>query len=94
MPYPYGSKNAVLLAKGQGVAGSNATCLSLTPKTGGLQFKCRQCSRPGYQPFAKAKSFEFDIRSNTQSSDKFASATPRGQLPPVKIFIMNVSETC
>lgn len=89
--YPYDAKNTVLLAKGQGVAGSTATCATLS-KGGGLQLKCKGCSRPGYQPFAKAKSLEFDIRSNTQSDDEFASSTPRGQLPPVKLFMMNVSE--
>jgi hypothetical protein len=89
--YPYDAKNTFLLAKGQGVAGSTATCATLS-KGGGLQFKCKGCSRPGYQPFAKAKSLDFDIRSSTQSDDEFASSTPRGQLPPVKLFMMNVSD--
>ena len=87
---PYNAKNTVLLAEGQGVAGSNATCATLS-EGGAVEFKCRQCSRPGYQPFAKATALRFDIRSNTRSSDAFASSTPRGQLPPLKLFLMNVS---
>jgi hypothetical protein len=52
---------------------------------------CRQCNRTGYQPFAKARTLRFDIRSNTQSDDPFASSTPRGRLPSLKLFMMNVS---
>ncbi len=86
----YDAKNAFLLAKGQGVNGTNATCATLS-KGGAMQFQCKQCSRPGYQPFAKATSLQFDIRSTTKSSDEFASSTPRGKLPPLKLFMMNVS---
>lgn len=87
---PYDAKNTELIAKGQGVDGSMATCASLS-KGGAFKFYCRNCSRPGYQPFAKAKSLHFNIRSNTKSSDEFASSTPKGQLPPLKIFLMGVS---
>lgn len=87
---PYDASNAVLLARGQGVEGSTATCAVLS-KGGGIKFWCRECARPGYQPFSKAQSLQFDIRSNTKSSDPFASSTPRGELPPLKLFLMNVS---
>jgi hypothetical protein len=52
----------------------------------------RQCNTTGYQPFAKARTLRFDIRSNTQSNDPFASSTPRGRLPSLKLFMMNVSQ--
>jgi hypothetical protein len=87
---PYDAKNTELIAKGQGVDGSAATCATLS-KGGAIKFNCRNCSRPGYQPFAKAKSLNFDIQSNTKSSDEFASSTPKSQLPPLKIFLMSVS---
>lgn len=87
---PYRAKNSVLLAKGEGIGGSTGTCASLS-KDGAVQFLCRQCSRPGYQPFAKAKALKFDIRSNTKSADPFASSTPAGELPALKVFLMNVS---
>jgi len=88
---PYNSKNNVLMAKGEGVGGGAATCASLS-QGGAVQFLCRQCSRPGYQPFAKAEALQFSIRSNTKSTDPFASSTPAGQLPGLKVFLMNVSE--
>jgi hypothetical protein len=87
---PYNAKNTVLLAKGEGVDGSVATCATLS-QGGAVKFNCRQCSRPGYQPFAKATSLQFDIRSNTKSDDEFASSTPRGKLPGIKLYLMNVS---
>jgi hypothetical protein len=87
---PYNAKNTVLLAKGEGVDGSIATCATLS-QNGAVKFNCRQCSRPGYQPFAKATSLQFDIRSNTKSNDEFASSTPRGKLPGIKLYLMNVS---
>jgi cullin-associated NEDD8-dissociated protein 1 len=86
---PYNAKNTVLLAKGEGVDGSVATCATLS-QGGAVKFNCRQCSRPGYQPFAKATSLQFDIRSNTKSDDEFASSTPRGKLPGIKLYLMNV----
>jgi hypothetical protein len=87
----YNAKNTVLLAKGQGIGGSTGTCASLSQK-GAVQFVCRQCSRPGYQPFAKAKALNLNIRSNTKSADPFASSTPVGELPVLKVFLMDVSD--
>jgi cullin-associated NEDD8-dissociated protein 1 len=87
---PYNAKKTVLLAEGQGVDGSTATCATLS-EGGAVEFRCRQGSRPGYQPFAGAESLQFDIRSNTKSDDPFASSTPARELPGLKIFLMNVS---
>jgi hypothetical protein len=77
----------VLLADGQGVGGSIATCATLS-QGGAVSFKCRQSSRAGYQPFTKAESLVFDIRFNTQSDAEFASSPPCGDLPPLKLFLM------
>jgi hypothetical protein len=90
---PYNARNSVLLARDQGVDSSVATCTTLS-RGGAVNFQCRQCSRAGYQPFARAESLRFDIRSNTQSDDEFASSTPRGELPGIKLFLMNVSGGC
>ena len=90
---PYSTKDTRLLAAGQGVGGGTALCSSIS-QGGALAFICRECSRPGYQPFAKAQSLQMSIRSNTKSLDPFASSTPPGQLPPLKIFMMNVSVLC
>jgi hypothetical protein len=90
---PYNARNSVLLARDQGVDSSVATCTTLS-QGGAVKFQCRQCSRTGYQPFAGAEALRFDIRSNTQSNDEFASSTPRGELPGLKLFLMNVSGAC
>lgn len=87
---PYKSRNNVLLAEGKGVDGSTATCSTIS-EGGGFEFQCKQCAKPGYQPFAIAEVLRFDIRSDTNSNDKFASSTPRGELPPLKMFLINVS---
>lgn len=34
---------------------------------------------------------KFLIRSNTKSKDPYASSTPPGKLPALKVFMMNVS---
>jgi hypothetical protein len=86
----YGAKNTRLMAKGEGLLGSNATCASLS-KDGAIPFICRECTRPGYQPFAKATTIQFWIRSNTKSADPYASSTPPGKVPELKMFLMNVS---
>lgn len=87
---PYDSRNNVLLAEGEGVDGTTATCSTIS-EAGGVEFQCKQCAKPGYQPFADAEVLRFDIRSNTNSNNEFASSTPRGELPPLKMFLMNVS---
>jgi hypothetical protein len=85
----YGAKDTKLMAEGEGISG-NATCATLS-KDGAIPFFCRDCTRPGYQPFTKANILQFWIRSNTKSLDPFASSTPPGKLPELKVFLMNVS---
>lgn len=89
---PYSTKNTRLLDPKQGIGGSTALCSTIS-QGGAIAFICRSCSKPGYQPFAKAKSLQLSIRSNTQSLDPFASSTPPGELPQLKIFMMNVSNS-
>lgn len=48
---PYNAKNTVLLATGEGMGGSTAMCATLS-ENGAVAFVCRECTRPGYQPFA------------------------------------------
>jgi cullin-associated NEDD8-dissociated protein 1 len=88
---PYSAKEMVLLASEQGRAGGTAICGSLS-EGGGVPFGCRQCTREGYRPFAKARSLQFWIRSNTQSTHPFASSTPPGTLPGLKVFLMNTDQ--
>ncbi len=47
---------------------SNATCIELGPKQGGLTLACRECDRSGYQPFAGASALEFWIKDMNGSS--------------------------
>ena len=54
--------------RGYGVGGSNATCISIGPKAGGLTLACRECSQSGYQPFKGASAIEFWIRDQNGSS--------------------------
>eukprot|EP00878_Enallax_costatus_P021026 GHUV01022243.1.p2 GENE.GHUV01022243.1~~GHUV01022243.1.p2 ORF type:complete len:126 (+),score=30.35 GHUV01022243.1:1107-1484(+) len=54
-----------------------------------MAFVCRSCNKPGYQPFGKAQNLKFLIRSNTKSNDPWASSTPPGKLPELKVFLMN-----
>ena len=88
---PYNAKNMELLAPGQGRARGLAICGSLS-KGGGIPLTCRECTKLGYQPFAKTKSLQFWIRSNTKSTDPFASSTPPGALPGLKVFLMNTEQ--
>lgn len=59
---------APLVPQGYGVGGSNATCISIGPKAGGLTLACRECSQSGYQPFKGASALEFWIRDQNGSS--------------------------
>ena len=47
---------------------SNATCISLGPKQGGITLACRECGQSGYQPFKGASALEFWIRDQNGSS--------------------------
>ena len=60
--------NAYHVPQGYGVGGSNATCISIGPKAGGLTLACRECSQSGYQPFKGASALEFWIRDQNGSS--------------------------
>ncbi|WIA23970.1 hypothetical protein OEZ85_013605 [Tetradesmus obliquus] len=85
--FPYSSSNFTLIIPGAATpAGTPSTCLSISPG-GGLSFKCRECYKAGFQPFAGASAISFWIRSNTQSSDPFASSTPPGQAPGLKLIL-------
>jgi hypothetical protein len=77
-------------AAGEGLDGSTATCLT-SSKGGAVVFTVRDGYKPGYQPFAKAERLDFWIKSNTKSSDVYASSTPKGLPPPLKVFLMSVS---
>ena len=88
---PYRHKNSNLFVEGEGVYGGSAMCTTLS-QDGSVPFKCRNCTNKGYQPFGKATVLQFWIKSNTKSSDPFASSTPPGKVPPIKMFIMNVSD--
>ncbi|KAF6253155.1 hypothetical protein COO60DRAFT_1643399 [Scenedesmus sp. NREL 46B-D3] len=85
--FPYSSSDFNLIVSGAATpAGTPSTCLSISPG-GGLGFKCRDCYKSGLQPFAGASAISFWIRSNTQSSDPFASSTPPGQAPDLKLIL-------
>jgi hypothetical protein len=89
---PYLDKNTELFVKGEGVFGGSAMCTTLS-QGGSVPFICRNCTNEGYQPFGKAQVLQFWIRSNTKSSNQFASSTPPGRVPPLKMFLKNVSAT-
>ncbi|KAJ9509472.1 hypothetical protein QJQ45_001939 [Haematococcus lacustris] len=59
--------------------GTKSTCVSVAPK-GGLSFRCRQCQRPGFQPFAGRTQLRFWIRPDTEDSDPFNTSTPAGEV--------------
>jgi hypothetical protein len=82
--------NAQLRAKGEGLAGGVATCATSSPG-GAVVFWMRNGTQPGYQPFKGATSLDFWIKSNTKTNDPYASDTPPGKVPPIKIFLMHVS---
>ncbi|KXZ56876.1 hypothetical protein GPECTOR_1g790 [Gonium pectorale] len=85
--FPYSAGYFRLQQQGAGLDGSTGTCVQLSPG-GGLSFRCRQCGRPGYQPFAGASGIGFWIRSTSNSSDPLESSTPQGVVPPLKLFVM------
>lgn len=77
LPFPY--LTHACRHAGAGIDGGAATCLQLSPG-GGISFLCRECGRPGYQPFANASAISFWIRSNSNSTDPFVSSTPSDQV--------------
>ncbi|EIE19971.1 hypothetical protein COCSUDRAFT_67654 [Coccomyxa subellipsoidea C-169] len=66
--FPYKHNTVTFWSQGYGVGGSNATCISLGPKQGGITLACRECGRSGYQPFKGASALEFWIRDQNGSS--------------------------
>jgi hypothetical protein len=54
--------------QGYGLGGSNATCVELGPKQGGLTLACRECAQSGYQPFARGNAVEFWLKDQNGSS--------------------------
>ena len=54
--------------QGFGVGGSNATCVELGPKQGGLTLACREGYQSGYQPFARGDTIEFWLKDMNGSS--------------------------
>eukprot|EP00775_Hariotina_reticulata_P013960 gene13960-14074_t len=85
---PYFAKNTYLTAAGAGYQGNAATCATLS-QNGAIAFFCRGCSKEGYQPFTKGQYLFFSVRSNTQSKDPYASSTPPGKMPQLKVFLSN-----
>jgi len=65
-----------------------ATCITAS-KNGAVKFSVKK--RTGM--FMDGGRLDMWIKSNTKSSDPYASSTPRGQPPNLKIFLMNVSDT-
>jgi hypothetical protein len=51
------------LVQGQGIGGSNATCVQLSSVPGGLTFAMRDGDQPGYQPFQGASAIQFWIKN-------------------------------
>ncbi len=54
--------------QGAGIGGSNATCIELGPKAGGLTLASRQAQKAGYQPFGKASAVQFWLKDKNGSS--------------------------
>lgn len=54
--------------QGQGLGGSNATCVQLSSVPGGLTFAMRSGNEPGYQPFKGASSLDFWIKNLNSST--------------------------
>ncbi len=72
----------LLHMQGQGLGGSNATCVQLSSVPGGLTFAMRSGDQPGYQPFNDASSLDFWIK-NLNSSTTPPSLRVRVALEPV-----------
>jgi hypothetical protein len=74
-------------AAGEGRNGRTATCLTAS-KDGAVKFNVKR--RTGM--FMDGGRLDMWIKSNTKTNDRYASSTPRGQAPNLKIFLMNVSD--
>jgi len=54
--------------QGQGLGGSNATCIQLSSVPGGLTFAMRDGEKPGYQPFNEASALQFWVKNLNSTS--------------------------
>lgn len=56
-------------------------------------FVAKRTAKPPYQLFRlnKTSRLDFWIKSNTKTNDPYASSTPPGKVPGMKVFLMNVS---
>jgi len=78
--------------QGQGVGGSNATCVELGPIQGGLTFASRQADEAGYQPFVKGNSVEFWLKDmNGSSTIPDLQVWPAFIQPLAIIFMLRVA---
>lgn len=73
-------------AANEGRKGRTATCLTAS-KGGAVKFSVKK--RTGM--FMNNGRLDMWIKSNTKSRDPYASSTPPGQPPNLKLFLMNVS---
>lgn len=70
----------------EGRSGRAATCVTAS-KEGAVKFNVKK--RTGM--FMEGGRLDMWIKSNTKTADPYASSTPRGQPPNLKLFLMNVS---
>ncbi|GAX79409.1 hypothetical protein CEUSTIGMA_g6850.t1 [Chlamydomonas eustigma] len=82
--FPYKPLSTQVSVPGVAPDGSGATCVSVEGG-GGLSFRCRDCYKPGYQPFAGASSVKFWIKQNDGSF--IDQITP--EVPQLKVFVYN-----
>ncbi|KAG1671486.1 hypothetical protein FOA52_003144 [Chlamydomonas sp. UWO 241] len=86
--YPLEAQQYTVSVPGIAPSGNGAACVSIAPG-GGLSFRCRECDREGYQPFADATGVRMWIKPNSGGSDPYASSTPDGKIPGLKIYLLN-----
>ncbi|KAK9823593.1 hypothetical protein WJX72_004108 [[Myrmecia] bisecta] len=97
---PYFLHNSEFWRPGAGINGSNATCVTVATRgqynqpgsgDGGLSLSCRNCSEPGYQPFAVNNQLDFWVRSNSSGSpDDLRERTyPKGSVPNLSVSLNN-----
>ncbi|CAL5225943.1 g8740 [Coccomyxa viridis] len=96
--FPYKQNTDNFWLPGAGIGGSNATCVELGPKAGGLTLASRQAQKAGYQPFGKASAVQFWLKDKNGSSTipdlsvsvgdyddkKYCSAVKISSLTPVQ----------
>lgn len=60
--------SAASAVQGQGLGGSNATCIQLSSVPGGVTFAMRRGERSGYQPFSGASALQFWVKNLNSST--------------------------